>query len=270
MSEMPLLIFLHVPKTAGTSFKQWLTEYYSGNVLFHKNARKKVPRYENDPIDARGIDDRGVANYGQTVCDIHEFFDQRGVTGFDGFDAVAGHISFDFRPFAVLERPVLFCSAVRDPVDRVVSLYNWARVNTHGVLHPSVEGRTLFESLQDKGRFYKESKNKQLNCIFGKKRGFLIAKKRSNMRWTMICKHDRYDLLMQRIAELYGRPVGALPHRNRVRSEYKDDVCSQPDFDEAAALIRKINAEEVAFFESFGDFIELHRPQWASNIIQYS
>lgn len=262
--EAPLIIFFHVPKTAGTSFRQWLAQYFAGNVLFHPNSRKAGRTSAAKPTDvgtAAPIVQRDFVRYGAEVMDLKQLFRRFGVSAFHGYDAVGGHIGFDFPFVAAIDRPTLICSAVRDPVERILSLYNWARLNKVNRMHACVEGRTLFQSLRAKGRFFKESDNKQMDCIFGKRRWLSLGKSRSNNRWTMICRYDRYDLMLERIADIYGKPAIDLPHRNRVSIPYGDEIRAQPDFEEAVEFIRKLNAEEISFVASIGDFVELNPPQ---------
>lgn len=254
MSTPPVIIFLHVQKTAGSSFRQWLVEFFSGNVLFHRIPRLKIARSDNDLFE-----NRGHVHSGATMSDLRKLFRTEGVSAFDGYSAIGGHCSFDYSFVSAIGEPKVICSAIRDPVERIVSLYNWARLNRHSPMNSCVIGCTLYESLKNKGPFYRESDNKQLNCIFGKRRGFL-AKRRPNSHWTIVCKHHRYEMLIQRIADMYGRPVGEFPHRNRARAPYKDQVHSQPDYEEAVELIRKLNEEEIAFFDSADDLIEINPP----------
>lgn len=267
-STPPVVIFLHVHKTAGMSFRQWLIEYFSGNVLFHPDSRRARESGKPETInleETKPIMNRGYQNQGATVSDLKKLFRRGGASAFDGYQAVGGHIGFDFPFIAAIERPVLLCAAVRDPVERAMSLYNWARLNKGSRMHGCVKDRTLFESLQSRGRLFKEIDNKQLSCIFGKKQRFSLNRKRPNDRWTIVCRHDRYDLMLDRLADIFGRPAGNLPFRNRVRSPYKQEIRAQPDFHKAVALIRELNAEETAFVERVGDYIELNRPAPAPN-----
>jgi len=242
----PVAVFIHVPKTGGTSLRQWLVEYFAGEVLIHKSHRRTSLAVDQ-AVTKPGID----TVFEPTVDDVRDCFSERGVAAFERFRAVIGHFTFDYPFVRALESRALICSLVRDPVERIISKYNWASLNRSHTHHAWVEGRTLFQSLNMEGPFLASCINKQLNSILGSRR--------TNRTWTIVCNYGRMELLTEKIATLYNRPAVSLTHRNRVDIAYRDAVRSQPDFHKAVGLIRELNAEELEFVNAVGDITEFNR-----------
>ncbi|MGE0845761.1 MAG: hypothetical protein AB7L41_05795 [Flavobacteriaceae bacterium] len=243
--ELPMVIFIHVPKTAGMSFRHWLSAYFDGNVLLHGRSRLKPA------AQVPGISDRGFTDSRATVCDVSQYLQTHRLNGVEKFSAIGGHITVDFPIVRRLRRPKLVLAAVRDPVERAISRYVWVQANKRNH-YDLVRNRTLYQSLKVKGLFVASIRNRQLDFIFGKKRDC--------PDWKVVVKHDRIDLLRERVQAIFGKREIAFPHRNRINQALKDDVASQPDFDDAVSLLRDLNAEEIEFVNSFDAEVELNRP----------
>lgn len=182
ITGMPTLVFIHVPKTGGTSFRQWLVEYFSGDVFIHKSKNRGDPEPTTDVIQDPGI----ATSVSPTTADIRDYFKEHAIAGLEPYQAIAGHFTFDYPFMKALARPILVCSLVRDPIERIVSRYNWVRLNKNDKQRPCVEGKTLFQSLKVDGPFLKSSVNKQIE--------FILGKGRNNCDWTIVCNIRRMDL----------------------------------------------------------------------------
>ena len=93
-AQRPQICFLHIPKTAGTSLTELLVDGVGSDRVCPAGTL----------VDYDAMSDEELAHY----------------------DLLKGH--FDYALRARLRRPALFLTMLRDPVDRVVSLYHqWRR-----------------------------------------------------------------------------------------------------------------------------------------------
>lgn len=111
-----LLIFLHIPKTAGSTFHALLNKRYS-------------PRRTHNVFGSR-----------YSEPEIADFF-ARSEEIASGIDLLKGHMPFGLH--RSVDRPCQYISVLRDPVDRVVSQYFYIKKNSHNPLHEVVEGGNL-------------------------------------------------------------------------------------------------------------------------------
>jgi hypothetical protein len=92
----PQIVFLHIAKTAGTSISRYLNFAFPGSAVYHKTA---------------------------------EEFDQVDKSLLNAFDIVQGHIS-NIHLHKLRDDRFVF-TFLRDPVDRVLSMYHFLREQSH-------------------------------------------------------------------------------------------------------------------------------------------
>jgi hypothetical protein len=110
-----LTIFTHIPKTAGTTLRSVADVQYAPHQI--------------------------VEVYGAHIANAHHYL--RGLSEDVRRDALwlRGHISFGCH--AVFERPYRYITLLRDPLKRVVSLYNYILRDRGHHLHAYVRGHGL-------------------------------------------------------------------------------------------------------------------------------
>lgn len=106
MSDNPLLVYLHVPKTAGTSFDELLQQNYGADYYRTRN------RYYKEPLWKKA--DQYANRY----------------------QAIGGHMTFGLH--GMVKRPCRYISFVRDPLSRMISLYWYILSHPAHTLHPFV------------------------------------------------------------------------------------------------------------------------------------
>lgn len=131
------LIFLHIPKTAGTTFNRVLEAQYPVARTFTVNghfAEASVARFKALPEERRAQ-----------------------------FRLVKGHFAFGLHEW--LPQPATYITILRDPVDRVVSTYYYVLANRLHPLRREVLGKKM--SLEDFVRAYPWKANTQTKFLAG-------------------------------------------------------------------------------------------------------
>lgn len=112
-TERPALIFLHIPKAAGTTFQQLVEARYPRRF-----------RLSGDTEE-------------------WEAFKRLPAVDRNAYDLVYGHVHFGVHEH--LARPAQYVTMLRDPVDRIVSHYYFVREHPDHYLHPIAAESTLAE-----------------------------------------------------------------------------------------------------------------------------
>jgi hypothetical protein len=121
-----LIIFLHVPRTAGTTLRQILERQYAPGSILHL--------YESD--------------FGEELASIPP-------SQPDSPRVVMGH--FYFGAHAFVPKPSSYITLLRDPVERVISHYYYARQAPTHYFHDSARRLGLKEYVEYTGRMSNEA-----------------------------------------------------------------------------------------------------------------
>lgn len=117
------LIFLHVPKTGGTTLQSILRERYPGDRIYTTNGEDVWESLQA----LRDLPDERKAN----------------------LDVVMGHMAYGVHEW--LPGDATYVTLLRDPVDRVVSHYHYAKANESHYLYDRIhaEGWTLSDYVRE-------------------------------------------------------------------------------------------------------------------------
>jgi len=110
MSPRPL-VFIHIPKAAGTSLQEIVVRHYQGG--------------------------RGFRFTGDT--EQWESFKRAAPEENGRYDVIHGHVHFGVHEY--LPDPATYMTMLRDPIDRVVSHYHFVLSNPGHYLYPVIAGR---------------------------------------------------------------------------------------------------------------------------------
>jgi hypothetical protein len=114
-----VLVFLHVPRTAGTTLSRFLRGKYRRAEIF--------PAY---------------SAAGETLAEQLQALREMSAAGRDRINLVlAGHA--EYGQHEALSRPARYLSVLRDPVDRVVSSYRFLHDHPKDPLYPEVVGQGM-------------------------------------------------------------------------------------------------------------------------------
>lgn len=108
--QRPVVVFVHLPKTGGTTLKWIITEQLGADRVF--DVRRGPIRNRLEELAQMSPQERGR------------------------YDAVIGHMPFGVG--RLLERPCLYVTLLRDPVERVVSDYFFVRRAQDHPLHAKI------------------------------------------------------------------------------------------------------------------------------------
>lgn len=113
-----MIISLHLPKTAGTSFRGSLHERFGSSLLTD---------YDDIPINRRPFERKSLA----LINGVTLAFDD-----YSGIECIHGHFLPVKYSMLSLRRPLTFVTWLRHPVDRVVSHYQFWKTHLPPVLPP--------------------------------------------------------------------------------------------------------------------------------------
>jgi hypothetical protein len=179
------VFFVHIPKTAGSSFRSVLKRWYGVELMIF------------DSHDQEAF--------------AREWQDRDGPTR-----AIAGHFSFGLHQ-AILAgacRP-LYLSLVRDPVERFVSFYKHALQTPdhalHGAAGSGLEDFLTHTLSEPRARRWTVA----IQCSFlSGARSFEEARPIVDEAYSLIAPTERFAEFVARASRLLGKPAPAAPSRN--------------------------------------------------------
>jgi len=224
----PLIIFIHLPKTGGTTMRSVLEQQYGGAQIF------KVP-----PPSATGK---------QKIDDFSKLPPEER----DTFKVVYGH--FDYGAHIGLEETnFTYFTILRNPVDRVISHYYFVKQRTNHRLHKNVVSEDM--SLQEYATsgLTKEVDNHQTRVLIGKEgvtpafgacpSEFLErAKQHLQNEFAVVGTSERFDETLLVLQEVLGWSIPFYVSRNITKSRPKSDALP-PDVVEAISKYNQLDLE---------------------------
>ena len=177
------LFFVHIPKCAGSSFRQVLKRWFGRASVFLDT---------HDP----GELERAVKRLGRPPR------------------AIAGHIPFGLHA-GVLKRPC-YVSLVRHPLDRFVSGYGHARRTPDSPMHEAalrLDLEAFYDfTLQDPRA---HGRTVAIQCHFlSRTRSFDEARQVIDRSYALLAPIERYESFVEACAERFGRDPTPPPPRN--------------------------------------------------------
>ncbi|MEO1208496.1 MAG: sulfotransferase family 2 domain-containing protein [Cyanobacteria bacterium J06638_20] len=219
----PVLCFVHIPKTAGTTLNAILLREYSARDIFVLT--KHRPNH------------------------LPESFKQLGRRKRNRYRVMKGHFPYGFHE--VLKRPYLYMTLFRHPVDRVISHYHYVQRSEEHYIHQKVGNELpgLREYIEDKGM--SEARNGQAYMMVGPKvmkqgeNVAELAKEILREKFTIVGTAERFDesLLVMKAVLGWKMPfyISLNVTRNKPRRSQID-----PD---TLALIEKHNQIDFELYE---------------------
>lgn len=218
------VIFVHIPKTAGTSFARILRENYflwDKRRVYWQDYQVTKPITEMTPEERRRL------------------------------DVIHGH--FPFGMHELLDSPFSYVTFLRDPVKRMLSFYNYILVTPEHYLHKQVaeQGMSIMEFFQS--GMTKELDNLQVRMLQGDEHAIpygevgeehlALAKKNVEEHFPVVGLTEYFDESVLMIRERLWKLFPFYVRANQVKKDkpYLDDELLQ--------LILKQNRYDVELYQ---------------------
>lgn len=235
-----LCLFIHIPKTAGSS-------------LGHELAGALKP-YRNISLDY--LDESSS----------HSVKRQRAVEAFiaelkrdGGFRSASGHITMRQALQVKRAHPrTRIVSVLRDPVRRVISDYRYQRTPAHPLHAAFVRQYSTVEEYARAER----SQNKMFGRLAVRPTGDISAAIELIERTAcFVGLVEKYAMSVDIMFRLFGADVLPQAHLRPTQDTPDNRVEVTPDL---AALIRDLNPSDAALYDHFRALLERHQPEWDS------
>jgi hypothetical protein len=222
----PILCFIHLPRTGGTTINRMLKFTFGDRAFFHA-----------DLLGAYG----GEAGLAAALPTTPGLYDRMMV--------LAGHYGVAHPLVRHAPRPLGMAAVLRDPLERIVSLYDYIRSRPDHPEHAALSRLTLNQAMDAVPEFAVHCRDAQLRTLFNAtdQPGIVAALQRYPY---LVGRMDALDVFAQRLLALFGLKLGgALPRFNeRVTLAGLAPARSQPDYAAALARLQSLNRAELAFF----------------------
>ncbi len=220
-----MFFFLHVPKTGGTTLNTTLHDMFAPFAVFHGQI-----------VEEAG----GNAEIGRLLAERPDFYDH--------LMLIVGHYGFRHPLVQRSTRRRVMLAVLRDPIDRIVSIYDYMRYRTDHPHHLTMNRLSLREAVHESPAFQNHSRNAQLQTVFGTK-DVKEANRRLRQERYVLGRFDQIPRFIQAVESLSGRRAAEQLPRLNSKPDRLPVVPAreQPDFDQAVLDLRQLNAAEIEF-----------------------
>jgi hypothetical protein len=224
----PKLIFLHIPKAAGTSFRAMVWDMSEADERFWYGM-------DTNP---------NVTDYSEAILEGKRF--------------IGGHKGIKFYP---ADTQNLYCSLLRDPVARVKSLFSYYTRPEGGVdersfnrrnkqlqrwLELGIDPASIVNSLKNCQAFRNEVENHQCAYLSHRDRSFEGALETIAQNNFIVGVSDKIKLLTDQLSTMFDWPELKTVHGNVTRAGGHDGILEE---DGAEELIRELSQEDQKLYD---------------------
>ena len=237
-SAEPAVIFLHIPKTGGTTLQHILRRSYPRNEICTFKDANRESQIENFKRLSAGERAR--------------------------YRLIQGHLSFGFHHH--LNGDSIYITLLREPISRVLSFYHYAQSDPAHYLHPlltsdHVDLKTL---LKERTVTTLELFNLQTSMIAGEEyhdperpadRAALEGAKKNLQHHFVVGLTEEFDASVRRMGQLFGWNVGAYRKKNVTRRKRVTEAFDH----ETISLLHEANALDIELYQFARELFETQR-----------
>lgn len=234
----PILCFLHLPRTGGTTINQMLKYAFGDRAVFHADLLEKF-----------GGETRLAAALAR-----HWPIDPAALL-------ISGHYGCAHPLVRHATRPVTMAAVLRHPVERIISLYDYIRGTPHHPENAALSALTLNQALDAVPEFAVHCYNAQLLTLFNATDRDGVHAALSRYPY-LLGRVDALEPFAQRLIELLGLTLGGrLPRLNERRPlSGLAPAHAQADYATALARLERYNQAELEFFQCLPPLVSI-RPK---------
>ena len=231
-----VIIFLHIPRTGGSSLEAYISRNYSNNQILSGGVLKK--------LDFNGMNERKII---KIVRGVLKRLDFKGMNERKIIKIAIGHIHYGIHQ--CFSQPSTYITFLRNPVDRIISLFFYAKKNNQHKFHRKIIEEKLH--LKDFLLAFPLSRqlfNSQLQHVTGvsspSEKTLIQAKEIIDQKFLFVGLTERYNEGIRRIHDLLGwGPPREIYHRNRASSNL-----SSVEYHQAYEIIAKHNFLDLELY----------------------
>jgi hypothetical protein len=163
MNENKIAIFVHIPKTAGSTLRSILKKQYDSPEICFGNKEEMISKLNNFSEE----------KWEQIKC-------------------INGHILFGIHQY-LSNRPYVYYTMLRDPVEHVISEYYYILREPHNMAHDKVKNMS-FEEFITSDEFKGRTSNRQTCFISGERKNDLShAKENLSQYFSVVGITEMFD-----------------------------------------------------------------------------
>lgn len=232
--KSPFCLFVHVPKTGGSTFRSYL-ETALGERRFLFEPKQKA---QQTLLFRKGL-----------AGDFMDLYSPKMKGFFHSFDIAIGHFQFRHIPKFLLNSNVVISGCMREPLDRALSLYWFIRRTEHPLQSRMLE-LSIFEAFETLSPFRAMTTNAQLMFLTGTK-DYQSATDTLKRYPYLVGKVKHLDLFKKEICSLTGIPAekGFDGNQNVNPPGYMQEIKKQPGYNKFEAAFLAENASETKLYD---------------------
>jgi Galactose-3-O-sulfotransferase len=215
----PMIIFLHIPKSGGTSLNGIINQQYPKKAIFRFN---------------------GIQNRDR----IQQLSQQQRTN----LQLIRGHFAFGLHEF--LPCPAQYFTLLRDPVARFISHYHYVRRSVNIPGHAQVKSLTLRQYTQQMGQ---KNGNLQTRLLFGLNQTqcqtpsetLTVARQNLEQHFAVVGLVEQFDETLVLLKRAFGWRMPLYVQQNVTSQKQKDGTTIDP---ETLQLIEQCNAMDLELY----------------------
>lgn len=211
------VVFLHIPKTGGTTLTKLIKQIYNKSFIWHHSEGD----FRTLPPEER-----------------------------EHYRIIVGHTNLDMNLHRYLPQPCAYVTLLRDPIERILSLYYYISESPWHALHEFIRSKSLKDCVESVGGFANEqtralSSNASLSDFRGYKRE-LVENAKENIleKLTVVGITEEYDRFIDQLNKTFGWDIQCYTKKAVTKSRPRRNEIPN----ETVSAIKKYNQMDIELY----------------------